>query len=229
MKSVSLLASCALAAFVASACGAQAAVLSLSNASFEETPLTDGAYRAGGVNGWTNSGGNVGWQNPTTQLFANVPDGAQTGWIGTQKDLYAPGVLGQTAAASVGANTRYVLTADVGRRFDVPLAAFIVEILVGGQVVSSGGFGAADIDPGAFRTLSMSYDATEALSQPLSFRFRVTEESSVYSQVNFDNVAMEATSLSSAVPEPATWAMMIAGFGLAGSALRSRRALIALP
>ncbi|MBT9473847.1 MAG: PEPxxWA-CTERM sorting domain-containing protein [Phenylobacterium sp.] len=40
---------------------------------------------------------------------------------------------------------------------------------------------------------------------------------------------MEATSLSSAVPEPATWAMMIAGFGLAGSALRSRRALIALP
>lgn len=30
-------------------------------------------------------------------------------------------------------------------------------------------------------------------------------------------------SLSSAVPEPATWAMMIAGFGLAGAALRSAR------
>jgi hypothetical protein len=29
---------------------------------------------------------------------------------------------------------------------------------------------------------------------------------------------------SSAVPEPATWAMMIAGFGLAGAALRRRRA-----
>jgi hypothetical protein len=30
-----------------------------------------------------------------------------------------------------------------------------------------------------------------------------------------------------AVPEPATWAMMIAGFGLAGSALRRRRAVLA--
>jgi len=28
------------------------------------------------------------------------------------------------------------------------------------------------------------------------------------------------------VPEPATWAMMICGFGLAGSALRQRRALL---
>lgn len=37
-----------------------------------------------------------------------------------------------------------------------------------------------------------------------------------------------AISLSSAVPEPATWAMMIAGFGLAGSALRRRRSSVAL-
>ncbi len=29
--------------------------------------------------------------------------------------------------------------------------------------------------------------------------------------------------LGAAVPEPATWAMMIAGFGLAGSALRRRQ------
>lgn len=35
-------------------------------------------------------------------------------------------------------------------------------------------------------------------------------------------------SLSSAVPEPATWAMMIAGFGLAGAALRRRKGDLAL-
>ena len=35
-------------------------------------------------------------------------------------------------------------------------------------------------------------------------------------------------SLSSAVPEPATWAMMIAGFGLAGAALRRRKGGLAL-
>lgn len=35
-------------------------------------------------------------------------------------------------------------------------------------------------------------------------------------------------SLSSAVPEPATWAMLIAGFGLAGAALRRRKGALAL-
>lgn len=37
--------------------------------------------------------------------------------------------------------------------------------------------------------------------------------------VHLDNVAMS----SAGVPEPATWALMICGFGLTGSALRSRR------
>ena len=39
-----------------------------------------------------------------------------------------------------------------------------------------------------------------------------------------DNFTLGAATPVSAVPEPATWAMMIAGFGLAGSALRRRRA-----
>jgi hypothetical protein len=41
------------------------------------------------------------------------------------------------------------------------------------------------------------------------------------------SISMEklATPSRSAVPEPATWAMMIAGFGLVGSTLRRRRAL----
>ena len=38
----------------------------------------------------------------------------------------------------------------------------------------------------------------------------------------FDNIAT-----TSAVPEPATWAMMITGFGLAGAAMRRRRATLA--
>ncbi len=41
-----------------------------------------------------------------------------------------------------------------------------------------------------------------------------------------DQVRFQINStLSSAVPEPATWAMMITGFGLAGTAIRRRRAI----
>ncbi|MDP3855077.1 PEPxxWA-CTERM sorting domain-containing protein [Phenylobacterium sp.] len=39
---------------------------------------------------------------------------------------------------------------------------------------------------------------------------------------SFDNTEFISADISSAVPEPVTWAMMIVGFGLAGSALRSR-------
>ncbi|MDB5453794.1 MAG: hypothetical protein JWO33_2372, partial [Caulobacteraceae bacterium] len=35
----------------------------------------------------------------------------------------------------------------------------------------------------------------------------------------FDNVSLDVA----AVPEPATWAMMIAGFGMIGGAMRHRR------
>ncbi|MBZ4119981.1 PEPxxWA-CTERM sorting domain-containing protein, partial [Escherichia fergusonii] len=46
------------------------------------------------------------------------------------------------------------------------------------------------------------------------------EQSNVYA----DNFTYEGRG----VPEPATWAMMIAGFGLAGAAARSRRRASAL-
>jgi hypothetical protein len=42
--------------------------------------------------------------------------------------------------------------------------------------------------------------------------------------VGFDNFEFDTvTPVSAAVPEPASWALMIAGFGLAGAALRRRR------
>jgi hypothetical protein len=43
-------------------------------------------------------------------------------------------------------------------------------------------------------------------------------------EVWIDNVEFVRTNVSSLVPEPATWAMMIAGFGLAGVGLRRSRA-----
>ena len=44
--------------------------------------------------------------------------------------------------------------------------------------------------------------------------------------VKFDNLLVTGN-VPSAVPEPATWAMMIMGFGLAGTAIRKRRRSLA--
>lgn len=43
------------------------------------------------------------------------------------------------------------------------------------------------------------------------------------SAVYIDNLVFDETTFSSAVPEPAVWGMLVAGFGLAGAALRRRR------
>ncbi len=43
----------------------------------------------------------------------------------------------------------------------------------------------------------------------------------------YDDPDFTIAQISAAIPEPATWAMMIAGFGLAGAALRARRARVA--
>jgi hypothetical protein len=49
-------------------------------------------------------------------------------------------------------------------------------------------------------------------------------------QFEGDNTAyIDGVSLSAAVPEPATWAMMLLGFGAIGFALRRRRSAIATP
>ena len=43
----------------------------------------------------------------------------------------------------------------------------------------------------------------------------------------FDNIGLTLADARSAAPEPAAWTLMIAGFGLAGAALRRRRSLAA--
>ena len=81
----------------------------------------------------------------------------------------------------------------------------------------------------AFGPLSSSYPWT---SYTISFvaanagnvKFFLGTDSADNVGILIDNVSL---SIGGAVPEPATWAMMIMGFGLAGSALRRRRALAA--
>lgn len=55
----------------------------------------------------------------------------------------------------------------------------------------------------------------------------ITIDTGVNTQRIYDNVAISAPAATGVVPEPATWAMFIGGFGLVGGALRRRRMTIA--
>jgi len=78
-------------------------------------------------------------------------------------------------------------------------------------------------------TCSGIYSAQYCPFVPLGLAFLGTGKSIVFGGVAdfvvFDDITFGAVNPGGGVPEPATWAMMIGGFGLAGMALRRRGAL----
>ena len=56
-------------------------------------------------------------------------------------------------------------------------------------------------------------------------QLKISLPSDHHTDARFDNLKL--TSVVAAVPEPATWAMMIVGFGLVGGAMRRRKSLTA--
>ncbi|WP_296597610.1 PEPxxWA-CTERM sorting domain-containing protein [Phenylobacterium sp.] len=71
------------------------------------------------------------------------------------------------------------------------------------------------------------FDLSQFAGQTLDLRFQFQADYSAFSRgLLLDNVAITGTRApGTTVPEPAAWALMILGFGAAGSALRRRRAL----
>lgn len=64
---------------------------------------------------------------------------------------------------------------------------------------------------------------TKALT---SFYIKADYDSQAGAKLQLDNINVTSLSAVSAVPEPATWSMMIAGFGLLGAAFRRRRTTV---
>jgi hypothetical protein len=75
-------------------------------------------------------------------------------------------------------------------------------------------------------TLAVWVNGTQIVSPTQSMpRF---EESATVSPTGPKHRFDESTNVTAPVPEPMTWALMIAGFGLAGTALRTRKRVQAL-
>ena len=71
------------------------------------------------------------------------------------------------------------------------------------------------------------YDLSALAGQVVDIRFQFASDHAALGRgVKFDNLLVTGN-VPSAVPEPATWAMMIMGFGLAGTAIRNRRRSLA--
>ena len=72
-----------------------------------------------------------------------------------------------------------------------------------------------------------TFDLSALAGQVVDIRFQFASDyAAVGKGVTFDNLLVTGN-VPSAVPEPATWAMMIMGFGLAGTAIRKRRRSLA--
>jgi hypothetical protein len=213
--------------------------IELRNSDFSQgLAVADGDFVPGHAGGnpthWSESGGSgTGHWNPTSLSFADEAAHGGVAWVG--------GPIGPRASASalfqtvlghtIQANTRYTLTLDVGRRLEAgDYGGYDFGLLAGslnpgeGVIVarSTGttGAGAQPLVAGMFETLTLVWETGRTgpeIGKALGIMLGASGRGMAY-----DNVRLDATSLA-AVPEPANWAMMIGGFGIAGGMVRRRR------
>jgi choice-of-anchor C domain-containing protein len=197
----------ALAALLLAATGASAAqaVSIVSNGSFESGPAAIGTfktYSAGStaITGWKVTSGSIDYIG----TYWAASDGKRS----LDMSGKAPGTIVQTLATAAG--QRYRLTFDLSSNPDQPsLKTMLVH------------FG--DSTPVSVVSPPVSKPMTWV---PHSLIFTA---SSAATDLKFQStfggpwgVALDNVAVSAVVPEPATWAMLIAGFGLVGAALRRR-------
>ena len=192
-------------ASLAAAGAAQAAVtVTFSGA---DTPLPTGQHLVWDFDGLQGAG---------YDLTLNGPAGIYNGADGLVSGVAAPppgttskylSVLGGGSAVlttpEISALSIYMGSPDDFNKIRFNFAGGGFEELTG-AALSAGAFGG---DQSVGRRMTYSFNGQKVTS---------VEFSSSGNSFEFDNI-------STAVPEPATWAMMITGFGLAGSAIRRRR------
>jgi hypothetical protein len=209
------------------------AVIQLQNPDFESgVQLSDGAYEAQHIRpivGWTTSGGSsTGRWNPTKADFTDEANYQLVGFA-SQSGLSisaSAGMLGQRVAGeTLKANTRYTLSADVGNYFSNANRGYTLGLisqfgtLAARVLVQS----SAQLGPkGTFQRVQLVFETgNQTYGVGKDITIGLASAGSGGGGATFDNIRLEANSLA-AVPEPATWAMMIAGFGAIGAAARQR-------
>lgn len=108
---------------------------------------------------------------------------------------------------------RYVLTLKGSGRPGVPASSSFLEILLNGVVIGSDALDGSNLTDTDWRDGTIAF--TTGTAAQLSLRAAGTSDSyGIY----IDDVRLTGAG----IPEPAAWAMMLAGFGLVGSAMRRK-------
>lgn len=98
------------------------------------------------------------------------------------------------------------------------------EVCVTDVNCAGGGFGGVDIGHTGVGTFTLNFSAAKT---SVSLSDAYVRYQSVYGGGEWGGSAVGTPLTSGAVPEPATWAMMLMGFFAIGSTLRSRRLVVA--
>ena len=199
---------------LASAAGAA----TITNGSFEVGPAAANGYFAElgfgdtQIAGWTVGGNSIDYINPSNPYWV-----AQDGTRALDLSGSAPGSISQTLDTVAG-------------------QSYTVSFYMAGNPDGAPSTKAMSVDINGLGVQNYSFDASGVVSYANlgwtleTYTFVATGTSSVLTFTDLNTgspygAALDNVSISAGVPEPASWALMIGGFGLAGSALRRRRAL----
>lgn len=181
------------------------AALAIASPAAAQELVTNGGFETGTFAGFTQSG-NTGFTGVAAGEGTAGSFGAFFGPIGSV------GSITQSLATTAGQT--YSISFDLQNDGGSPN---FYEVLFGGTSL----FSATNVSGFGYTNFSTNAVASGA-STNLTFSFR--QDPAFF---RLDNVSV--TAVTGAVPEPATWAMMLIGFGGIGLSLRRRRKFTAAP